>query len=58
MQWAKSKTLWFSVSMAVLGAVEIQSQIIPTEYRGQVLILVAGISAVLRFLTTMPVSQK
>lgn len=56
--WMKSKTLWFSVALAVLGAIEMQIQIIPAEYRGHVLVLIAGISAALRVLTTMPLSEK
>jgi hypothetical protein len=58
MNYFKSKTLWFSVALAVLGAIEMQAQIIPVEYRGQALILIAGISAVLRFMTTVPISEK
>lgn len=54
----KSKTLWFSVLLAALGALETQSQIIPAGYRGQALILIAVVSAALRFMTTQPVSQK
>jgi hypothetical protein len=54
----KSKTLWFSVVLAVLGAVELNAQIIPEGYRGHALILIAGVSAILRFMTTVPVSEK
>lgn len=54
----KSKTLWFSVGIAVLGAVEMQAQIIPAEYRGHALVLIAAVTAALRILTTLPVSQK
>lgn len=54
----KSKTLWFSVILAALGALEMQSQVIPAEYRGQALILIAAISAALRFMTTQPVGRK
>jgi uncharacterized membrane protein len=56
--YLKSKTLWFAVALAVLGAIEMQSQIIPAEYRGHIMILIAGISAVLRVLTTIPLSEK
>jgi hypothetical protein len=55
--WWQSKTLWFSVLLAALGALEVQAQIIPDEYRGGVLIAVAAISAVLRIVTTQPVSK-
>lgn len=55
--WYLSKTLWFSVALAMLGALEAQAQIIPDEYRGGVLMIVAGISAILRFATTQPVGK-
>jgi hypothetical protein len=54
----KSKTLWFSLALAVLGAIEMQAQIIPEAYRGISLVVIAGITAVLRFMTTMPVNEK
>lgn len=54
----KSKTLWFSVALAALGALEMQSQLIPEAYRGHVLVLIAAISAALRFATTLPVMKK
>ena len=57
-QVLKSRTLWFSLSIAVLGAVEMQAQIIPEEYRGIALVVIAGVTAVLRILTTTPVSGK
>jgi len=56
--YLKSKTLWFSVALAVLGALEMQAQIIPAEWRGHALILIAAVSAALRFATTMPVQDK
>lgn len=57
-QALKSKTLWFSAGLAALGALEMQSQLIPAEYRGHALVLIAAISAALRFATTLPVTQK
>lgn len=58
----KSKTLWFSGALVVLGFAEQHMQTIqafvPQEYTG---VLVSGIGfavAVLRFLTTAPVSEK
>jgi uncharacterized membrane protein len=54
----KSKTLWFSLALAVLGAIEMQAQIIPEAYRGISLVVIAGVTAVLRILTTMPVNDK
>jgi uncharacterized membrane protein len=57
-QALKSKTLWFSLALAVLGAIEMQAQIIPEAYRGISLVVIAGITAVLRILTTMPVNEK
>lgn len=57
-QALKSKTLWFSVGLAALGALETQIKLIPDEYQGQVLILIATVSATLRYLTTQPLSEK
>jgi uncharacterized membrane protein len=54
----KSKTLWFSLALAVLGAIEMQAQIIPEAYRGISLVVIAGVTAVLRIMTTMPVNEK
>lgn len=53
--WYQSKTMWFSVLLAMLGALEANARIIPTEWQGYVLIAVAGVSAVLRALTTQGV---
>lgn len=53
--WYQSKTLWFSVLLAMLGALEANAQIIPAAWQGYVLIAVAGVSAVLRALTTQGV---
>ena len=54
----KSKTMWFSVMVAVLGALEANSQVIPVEYRGQALIVIAGVVAMLRILTTTSLDAK
>ena len=54
----KSKTMWFSVMVAALGALEANAQIIPAEYRGQALIVIAGVVAMLRILTTVPLDAK
>lgn len=57
-QALKSRTLWFSAGLAALGALEMQSQLIPAEYRGHALVLIAAISAALRFATTLPLDKK
>lgn len=48
----RSKTLWFSVAIATLGAVEAQANIIPAEFRGYTLILIAAVTAYLRIVTS------
>jgi hypothetical protein len=58
----KSKTLWFSVSLAVLGVLEQQfslvEHLLPEEYRGLALIGVGVTVAVLRIVTTESVLDK
>lgn len=54
----KSKTMLFSIALAGLGALEANIHVIPDEYRGHVLILVAMLTAGLRFVTTKPLSEK
>lgn len=58
MGYLKSKTLWFSVALAALGALEMQAQLIPEAYRGHALVLIAAITAALRFATTLPLDKK
>jgi len=58
----KSKTLWFSVILAVGGILE-QSQALVTQLVGQqntglVMLVISVVVAVLRVITTQPLSQK
>lgn len=57
-QILKSRTLWLSAALAGLGALEIQIQIIPEQYRGHALVAIAVLVAILRFITTQPISEK
>jgi hypothetical protein len=58
----KSKTLWFAVLLAVGGILE-QSQALVTQLVGQqntgiVMLVISVVVAVLRVITTQPLSQK
>ena len=58
----KSKTLWFAVLLAVGGILE-QSQALVTQLVGQqntglVMLVISVVVAVLRVITTEPLSQK
>lgn len=58
----KSKTIWFSILLAVLGVVEanvgvLQQYMTPQTF-GIFSIVVGVIVAVLRVLTTVPLSEK
>ena len=58
----RSKTLWFSVLLAVCGVIEQSSalvtQTVGPQNTGYVMLGVSVIVAVLRFLTTQPLSEK
>lgn len=58
----KSKTLWFALALAIFGVVEMQikyfSNYLTPELFGLFSILVSVIVAVLRVLTTTPLSEK
>lgn len=59
---AKSKTIWFALALAVLGVIEIQAQLfaqyMSPEAFGIFNIVIGVIVAVLRVITTMPLSEK
>ena len=62
MKLLKSKTLWFAVLLAVGGILE-QSQALVTQLVGQqntglVMLVISVVVAVLRVITTQPLSQK
>jgi len=58
----KSKTIWFSVLIAVLGVLEMQSelvrQVVGPERFGAVMLLIGIVSAVLRVVTVKPLAEK
>ena len=62
----RSKTLWFSVLLAVLGVLEVNGSllrgflnpVLGEAWAGMVLLLVSVLVAVLRIVTTQPVSEK
>lgn len=58
----KSKTLWFALALAVFGVIEMNvkyfSSYLTPEFFGAFSILISVIVAVLRVLTTTPLSEK
>ena len=58
----KSKTLWFSAALAMLGALEMQGaylrEVVGPENFGLVMILISATTAVLRIVTTQALSEK
>lgn len=58
----KSKTMQFSMALAVLGVLETQYRMVenfvPEEYRGLVFVGIGVITAVLRVVTTEALSEK
>ena len=60
--YLKSKTLWFALALAVFGVVEMQIKVFASymspETFGIFNIVVGVIVAVLRVLTTVPLSEK
>lgn len=61
-QMAKSRTMWFSLALMVLGAVyenfSYVQNVIDPRYYGSVLIFIGVVLAVLRFYTTLPLDEK
>jgi len=58
----KSKTMWFSALIAVFGVLEMQSelvrQVVGPDKFGAVMLGISMIGAVLRVVTTKPLSEK
>jgi len=58
----RSKTMWFSLAMVVLGVVydnfSYLQDVIDPKYYGSIFIGIGIICAVLRFYTTMPLDEK
>ena len=59
---AKSKTIWFALALAIFGVIELQVKLFASymspEAFGLFNILIGIIVAVLRVLTTVPLSEK
>lgn len=59
---SKSRTMWFSFALVVLGVVydnfSYVQNIIDPRFYGVILIVIGIIVAVLRFVTTMPLEDK
>ena len=59
---AKSKTVWFSVALGILGVVEAHSgmliQHVGAENIGWILAAIAGVSGILRTITTSSIVDK
>lgn len=62
MHFTRSKTLWFSAILAVLGAMELHSallrDLVGAEHFGAVMLAISVVTAVLRVVTTQPLSEK
>jgi len=61
-QMAKSRTMWFSLALMVVGAVyenfSYLQNVIDPKYYGAILIFIGVVLAVLRFYTTLPLDKK
>lgn len=59
---AKSKTLWFSLALVILGALmdnfSYLQNVINQKYYGILLVVIGIIVAILRFITTQPINDK
>ena len=61
-KWAKSRTMWFATMLTVFGAVQTYlpsfSVLIPAHWYGPIFGGIGIIVAVLRYVTTQPLSEK
>ena len=61
-RFMKSRTMWFSFLLVVLGALldnfSYLQNVIDPKYYGVILVIIGIIVAVLRFITTQPMSDK
>lgn len=62
MSWMKSKTLWFALALAVFGVIEMNVKfftdyLTPTTF-GVFSIVISMVVAILRVITTLPLSDK
>ena len=62
MNWVKSKTLWFALALAIFGVLEMNVKVFQTylspDFFGIFTILISVIVAILRVITTLPLSEK
>lgn len=56
--YLRSKTLWFGTALTIASLVQIAMPYFPMAYAAQAGAVVGVIVIVLRFLTTVPVSEK
>ena len=56
--WWKSKTIWASLIVAVIAIIQAVTGFIPEGYVGYVLLVVAVLGIVLRYLTGQPIALK
>ena len=58
----RSKTMWFSLALVVLGVVydnfSYVQNIIDPKYYGILLVAIGIVVAILRFITTQPINEK
>ena len=58
----KSRTMWFSFLLVVLGALldnfSYLQNVIDPKYYGVILVVIGVVVAILRFITTQPMSEK
>jgi len=58
----RSKTMWFSLALAVFGVLEASTSyfqnLIGPEYFGFFVVAIGGVTAILRVLTTLPLDEK
>ena len=58
----KSKTMWFSLLLVILGAlmdnISYLQNIIDPKYYGILLVVIGIVVAILRFITTQPINEK
>jgi len=62
MKMYKSKTMWFSLALVVIGSLydnlSYLQNVIDPKYYGIILVTVGIICAILRFYTTQPLDEK
>ena len=54
----KSKVFWASIVTLILGLIGIFTQLIPPEYMAYIVVIVAVLNLVLRYLTDQPIGLR